>query len=360
MLTLMNGGPQERNIPAKIMEILANPGDALRRRGARCNPSATTDSSARSKADEPKSSFSGHTLNLYDSAEVGCRRPNFTRHDVERVAAILCPGASSNRIPPPTILKIDVRQRGLDSELLSLVAESISKNSTLTALNVSGNCFPDGIRESKSRAYYLQPDEAQGYELRPSRLGPNAGLRTLSDALMQNSTLRVLDLSESHIEAQGVSCLAEGLRKNCFLQELKLARNIICDVTAQGWGKFTSSGVERLAEALKAHPALQRLDLSRNQLCGVTAPWAAGQKGRFVVEALTILLQSMRMNHTLYDMNLTDNGILEAGGRRLLESFAAPLSRGGAGFDIVERPGRGCGRLCMLRRQMTNQRRPLR
>ena len=183
-----------------------------------------------------------------------------------------------------------------------------------------------------------------------ARLPPNAGLAALGEALKKNTGLTSINLSESHVEAQGLRALSEGLRRNAALTELKLARNEVCDVSPQGWGSHSADGVLALGDALRVNATLQRLDLQRNQLCGVTAPWVVGERGKFVSLALLAFRPALTHNEALRELNLTDNGILEAGGRPIVAELAAARGRGGGDFRLMERLGKAKRHYCILRR----------
>ena len=108
-------------------------------------------------------------------------------------------------------------------------------------------------------------------------LAANIGLKALGEALKTNTGLVSINLSESRVEANGLMALSAGLRRNASLTELKLARNMVCDVSPQGWGAH-SSRAHATKQALAHNDTLQKLD-SQNQLCGVTSPWCSGSKG---------------------------------------------------------------------------------
>lgn len=233
-----------------------------------------------------------------------------------------------------SLTKLDLRGCGLDAPRLTVLTECVKRNSSLRSLDLSANSFPDGSRDAS-----LYPP-----------VEPNRGLGALGQAT-RNASLRRLDLSESGLEARGTSALARGLRYNAVLQHLVLARNRICDVTNAGLGVFEPSGVLDLAQAVEVHPQLRQLDLSRVQICGVTAPWRKpGPCRTFRTDALVALLRSVRFSDSLHDVNLTDNGILEAGGRPLLEAVATARSCGAVGFRLVERVGKDRRHYCIMRR----------
>ena len=298
--------------------------------------------------------------------------------DVSLLAAIVDPltvAAARSEVVAPRLVKMDLRTCGLDGDMLARLATCLPSNAHLAALDLSGNNFADGVRERAVQLRSLADDASAGaasasaYAYRASfgmldaaggdaaadgaadSLPPNPGLAALGEALKRNTGLTSINLSESHVEAAGLAALAAGLRRNTALTELKLARNEVCDVSPQGWGAHSAAGIGALADALRVNGTLQRLDLQRNQLCGVTAPWVVGRRGKFNSIALLAFCPSLRNNEVLRELNLTDNGILEAGGRPIVAELAAARGRGGGDFRLMERLGKAKRHYCILRRR---------
>ena len=71
-------------------------------------------------------------------------------------------------------------------------------------------------------------------------------------ALKRNATLTVLNLESNSISTGGILALAEGLRENSTLKELKLANQR---------ANFTQQAEEALAEALEANLSVTRLTI---------------------------------------------------------------------------------------------------
>ena len=316
-------------------------------------------------------------------ADLSLRRVNINVRDISLIAAVVDPdtaalAARAGGVPSPTLVKMDLRTCGLDGAMLARLAACLPCNVHLAALDLSGNDFADGVRllaaadpnrvaedakasSTSAEAYAYRAgfgllaaaaasrEEADVGDGGP-RLPPNVGLAALGEALETNVGLTSINLSESHVEAQGLAALARGLRRNASLLELKLARNEVCDVSPQGWGAFSARGVLALGDALRVNATLQRLDLQRNQLCGVTAPWVVGKRGTFVSLALLAFKPALVNNEVLRELNLTDNGILEAGGRPIITELAAARGQGGADFRLSERLGKAKRHYCILRR----------
>jgi len=112
------------------------------------------------------------------------------------------------------------------------------------------------------------------------------GASILVNSLLENKTLRVLELFGNEIGAEGAKCLGKLLRNDCQLQRLNLAANRIGE-------KGNVEGGKALADALTRNRMLSYLDLNHNSLCG---------------EALLRLAEAVDMNSTLEYLCLFYNG----------------------------------------------------
>jgi len=111
------------------------------------------------------------------------------------------------------------------------------------------------------------------------------GIRQLVSFLMENKTLRVLDLRCNEIGADGASHLGTLLGSDCQLSLLNLSSNRIGE-------RQNVSGARALATALLGNRMLRALDLSNNMLCG---------------EALSSIGQALETNSTLETIALFHN-----------------------------------------------------
>jgi len=111
------------------------------------------------------------------------------------------------------------------------------------------------------------------------------GVRQLVDYLLENKTLRVLDLRCNQIGAEGAKHLGLLLRSDCRLTHLNLASNRIGE-------RGITFGAEALANALLYNRMLTCLDLNHNMFSG---------------EALTILGQHVDRNSTLETLAVFHN-----------------------------------------------------
>ena len=75
-------------------------------------------------------------------------------------------------------------------------------------------------------------------------------MASLADALLQNTKVTALNLSDCNIGDKGLCSLADSIRENGTLFELNLSHN-----------KFARTGLTHLAKALHANTGLLSLDL---------------------------------------------------------------------------------------------------
>ena len=303
------------------------------------------------------------------------RRVKVSLKNCTLITALLDPQIALEAKPDavaPLLVKLDLRTASLDGGKLEKLARALPQNNILKELDLSGNNFEDGNRTKAVQRRYeadIVQDTGHGFRMAFGKktiaehvlsdeyttkddedsLAANVGLKALGDALKTNTGLVSINLSESRVEANGLAALSQGLRRNASLTELKLARNMICDVSPQGWGAHSSRGVNALGEALSYNATLQKLDLSQNQLCGVTSPWCSGSKGTFAPGALLALRRPLSRNAALRELNLTDNGVLETA-RPLVDDLSGARLRGGGDFRLLERVGRAKRAYCILRR----------
>lgn len=111
------------------------------------------------------------------------------------------------------------------------------------------------------------------------------GVRQLVGFLLENKTLRALDLRCNELGAEGAVHLGTLLRTDCQLVQLNLSGNRIGE-------KGNINGAKAIAEALTSNRMLKHLDLNNNGLCG---------------EALQNLAVAVDQNSTLQSLGLFHN-----------------------------------------------------
>eukprot|EP00747_Dinoflagellata_sp_TGD_P164628 gnl/TRDRNA2_/TRDRNA2_184817_c0_seq1.p1 gnl/TRDRNA2_/TRDRNA2_184817_c0~~gnl/TRDRNA2_/TRDRNA2_184817_c0_seq1.p1 ORF type:complete len:555 (+),score=129.41 gnl/TRDRNA2_/TRDRNA2_184817_c0_seq1:59-1666(+) len=111
------------------------------------------------------------------------------------------------------------------------------------------------------------------------------GVRQLVSFLLENKTLRLLDLRCNEIGADGAKHLGTLLQSDCQLLQLNLSGNRIGE-------RDNVEGAKALAKALFSNRMLNHLDLNHNELCG---------------EALQLIATSADKNSTLESIALFHN-----------------------------------------------------
>jgi len=82
------------------------------------------------------------------------------------------------------------------------------------------------------------------------------GIFTITEHLLYNNTLRVLDLTANEIAAQGCEAIAKYLKnENCTLESLHL-----------GCNKAADFGAKAIAQAIHLNKSLVHLDMTYNQI----------------------------------------------------------------------------------------------
>ena len=182
-------------------------------------------------------------------------------------------------------------------EVVSLF-KAFSVNSSLTTLDLSGNCI--GVSEGACLSQALAVNSSlTNLDLSENRIG-DSGAASLSKALKVNSSLTNLNLSENRIGYSGAASLSQALAVNSSLTNLDLHGNSIGD-----------SGAASLSQALAVNSSLTNLDLSLNSI---------GDSGA------ASLSQALAVNSSLTNLNLSGNSIGDSGAVSLSQALAVNSS----------------------------------
>ena len=103
-------------------------------------------------------------------------------------------------------------------------------------------------------------------------------IKLLSEALMVNTNLVHLNISNNNIGDKGLECILESLKEKNTLMWLDISNN-----------EITKNGVEKLTDAFKYNTSLTTLDISTNSIG---------------IEGLDILVNVFEYNNTLVNLNL--------------------------------------------------------
>ena len=166
----------------------------------------------------------------------------------------------------------------------------LSENTTLKVLNLSENRI-----DSSELSYLIQLLQFNLVTLIFSRndIG-EIGAQYIAEGLL-TSSLVVLNLSYNNIGDVGATAIADTLRLNKSLEELNLRDNMIGD-----------SGATSIAQALILNSSLVVLNLSYNNIGDVGA---------------TAISQTLILNSSLEVLNLSDNVINDDGNMALVNAF---------------------------------------
>lgn len=228
-----------------------------------------------------------HVLNLANN--------NLDSHSANALATLIRGNAS--------IQTLLLGYNSLRPKTIKTIAKSLCE-STMTVLkhlDLTQNKLED--RGAHAIATVLDPHTAGRCRLETLNLCNNKiyykGAYHLADAFVKhgNTTLKVLDLSNNFIEAEGAQAFGVVLRFSYTLLELNLSRNNI-----------GSAGVELIAQGLRdnADSKLQRLDISWN---GIKDDGAA------------MLAAMLKSNSALVNLNLEANFLCDAGIQHLAEAL---------------------------------------
>jgi Ran GTPase-activating protein (RanGAP) involved in mRNA processing and transport len=108
------------------------------------------------------------------------------------------------------------------------------------------------------------------------------GLYIIMEHLLENTTLKVLDLNSNEISFRGCEAIAKYLKSdNCSLESLHLANN-----------KCSDYGAKAIAQAIAVNKSLIHLDMSYNQTNDM---------------GLTLFAQALSQNQTLMSFKIFGN-----------------------------------------------------
>ncbi|CAF1259758.1 unnamed protein product [Rotaria sp. Silwood1] len=177
----------------------------------------------------------------------------------------------------------------LIDEDIKIIADALITNTTLIKLNLS-QCQIDDQGAQYLADVLKQNKTLISLYLHKNQIS-NYGVRFLADALIQNKTLTTLDLSHNNINDEGIQYLANMLQKNSKLTTLHLSQNQIGD-----------KGIQYLANALQQNRTLNILHLSQNLI---------GDQG------IQYLADALINNTTLTTINLYWNDIGDIGAQSI-------------------------------------------
>ncbi|WP_375333338.1 hypothetical protein [Candidatus Tisiphia endosymbiont of Xenochironomus xenolabis] len=185
----------------------------------------------------------------------------------------------------------------IDENNMSFV--DLLKNSNITKLNIAANGLGDTAANDstniiKSIAEALKNNKTLTILDLSSNFIGDEGAKAIAEALKKNKTLTSLNLSSNFIGAEGTKAIVEALLVyNSTLASLNLSLNNIKD-----------GAVELIAKMLESNRTLTNFDLSHN---------------RITVEGIKAIVESLKNNKTLTNLELSYNCIGAEGIKAIAE-----------------------------------------
>uniref|UniRef100_A0A674JVG9 Leucine rich repeat containing 74A n=1 Tax=Terrapene triunguis TaxID=2587831 RepID=A0A674JVG9_9SAUR len=161
-------------------------------------------------------------------------------------------------------------------------------------------------------SYFLRNMEEPYMNLNHHGLGPQ-GAKAIAIALVSNTTITHLELEDNWILAEGVMCLVQMLRENCYIQELVFNFPPSSNTLEHG-NNFREETAQYFAEALVGNYRVKELDLSHNEF--------SEKGGEHLGQMLVVIsLLSLEVNGTLKILDLSWNGFGNEGALALGEAL---------------------------------------
>lgn len=175
--------------------------------------------------------------------------------------------------------------------------EGLSRNCTLAELDLARSHLAPGVVKSLCRAL-SQNRHLQMLKLEQCGL-EDQGMAEIIHALLENSSIRELDLSDNSAHSAALKALAGLIRNSDVLRSLNLSHQILTE-------ELDLLSLNDAVVALRSNTTLQNLDVSGNQ---------------FKDEAVEVLAACLSSNTTLKCLDVSESHITEHG----IEIFAHQL-----------------------------------
>jgi len=201
-------------------------------------------------------------------------------------------------------MTLDLSNSNINEEDVTLLANILETNTSLTHLNLSGNLI--GERGAVALFTALKSNNSLSKLIMAHNCIGDEAAEVLSDTLKTNTSLSHLDLKTTDIGSSGAAALFSALETNHFLSTLILCNNPI-------W-QDGEAFKENLGTALRQSTSLTSLDLSETSIGD---------------EEVTALSTALAKNSSLKSLNLSKINISQTGIEALcsaLESTTTPRS----------------------------------
>jgi len=261
-----------------------------------------------------------------------------------------------------TLSKLDLSHNPLTAVGLTYLVEHLRFDSNVKILNLTDTSL--GSKGGNVIASLLRPTNTNGLQelyIAKNSLG-SKGIKPISTELMNNTTLRVLDVSSNTIKTLGATSLATALTKavtDSGLRILNVSDNKLGDKGIKSFANLllvdrrleglyagsnyiTTEGAEDLSNALKTNYTLKDLRLDSNDLrdegCVLLAESLGGERhatsaierltlreNNIGLDGVTAISQLLKENESLRHIDLSANEVCSAGAQALANSLAYNL-----------------------------------
>ena len=198
-----------------------------------------------------------------------------------------------------TLCSLDLSGTGIsDAGVLSLVEVLKTNTSSLTSLLLSD--IKISHQSLKSIAEVLRVNSTlKDLKFKGNTVGVG-GTKLIAESLKANTTLKLLSLSRNNIKAKCGRLFSDSLKVNGTLESLTLAKNAL-----------GSRGAQLLSDGLRVNTSLRHLDLSWNSI---------GSEG---AESIA---ETIRVNASLTSLKLQGNNIGDPGANKVSEALKVNVS----------------------------------
>ena len=237
-----------------------------------------------------------------------------------------------------TLSSLDLSGTGIsDAGVLSLVEVLKTNTSSLTSLLLSD--IKISHQSIKSIAEVLRVNSTlKDLKFEGNKVGVG-GTKLIAESLKANTTLKLLSLSRNNIKAKCGRLFSDSLKVNGTLESLTLAKNAL-----------GSRGAQLLSDGLRVNTSLRHLDLSWNSIGSEGAESIAETirvnasltslklKGNNIGDPGTNKVsEALKVNVCLEDLNLSLNAIGTAGAESIAEALKinATLTSLDLSFNVI-------------------------
>ncbi len=214
-----------------------------------------------------------------------------------------------------TLTELNLDNNNIDDKGATVLAEALKTNRTLTQLKLGFNIIGDD--GAKAIGTVLETNNIMKIlKLYFNKIGVNGAI-----ALIQNSTLRILDLNTNSIGNNNATGLANALKKNKTLKQLNLSKNNIGDEGATALATALIQTLEILVLDDNNIGDIGAIALGNGLGTNTTLKYLYLIKNMIGDEGATAIAKGLNITKTLTTLDLTKNKIGDDGAKALAEGL---------------------------------------